>query len=415
MGVWWEGAEESSNIANIQRPSGSSSSSSGNQATGRQVHGGGGSGDQNRSNQIQEKIKRQQQHKEIQKQNQINANNRARIEKMKASQSAQENRSYEERMAEEKGIDRYGNIVKDTFDPGWANKDRSISATDYYGDVQGTVDLANKLRAAGLDQNDPNLTQEERKALERLQFMQDEGVYGGVSGYEAEVNKMKKAIAEGTAGYKDSLAGLTRLSGGNEELAKISALGVQEYLRRKSKGDPGKLEDIITGKTEIEGLSPDFFKNLVYGGIDPKDPSRRTSTGTQIGTGNLSWSEDKYGQFIGGNAMGYDPTGAYTWSDIESDEEGLYQKYLNRGQNWNDPLSGLFPIYPSGSGGGGGGGGYGGGGGGGYAPPEDFMPQGRPNEAWGPQMPLQQAMVNIHGGKGFQQGFARGGIVSLVT
>jgi len=28
---------------------------------------------------------------------------------------------------------------------------------------------------------------------------------------------------------------------------------------------------------------------------------------------------------------------------------------------------------------------------------------------------LQQAMINIHGGQGFQQGFRRGGIVSLVA
>ena len=60
------------------------------------------------------------------------------------------------------------------------------------------------------------------------------------------------------------------------------------------------------------------------------------------------------------------------------------------------------------SGGGGGGGGYG------YAE-EDFTPRGNPNEAWGQQNPLQQAMISIHGGQGFQQGFARGGIVSLVA
>ena len=68
----------------------------------------------------------------------------------------------------------------------------------------------------------------------------------------------------------------------------------------------------------------------------------------------------------------------------------------------------------SGWGSGGGGGGYGGGGGGGYAQ-DDFMPRGQPNELWGAQNPLQQAMINIHGGPGFKQGFARGGIVSLVT
>ena len=78
----------------------------------------------------------------------------------------------------------------------------------------------------------------------------------------------------------------------------------------------------------------------------------------------------------------------------------------------------------SGYGGGGGGGGWGdswgagggGGGGGGYGyAEEDFTPRGNPNEAWGQQNPLQQAMISIHGGQGFQQGFARGGIVSLVA
>ena len=63
--------------------------------------------------------------------------------------------------------------------------------------------------------------------------------------------------------------------------------------------------------------------------------------------------------------------------------------------------------------GGGGGGGYGGGGGG-YGPPENFTPQGQPNEQWGAQNPWQQVMINTHGGAGFQQGFSRGGIVSLV-
>ena len=63
---------------------------------------------------------------------------------------------------------------------------------------------------------------------------------------------------------------------------------------------------------------------------------------------------------------------------------------------------------------GGGGGGYGGGGGG-YGPPEKFTPRGNPNELWGQQAPWLQAMISTHGGPGFKQGFARGGIVSLVT
>jgi hypothetical protein len=63
---------------------------------------------------------------------------------------------------------------------------------------------------------------------------------------------------------------------------------------------------------------------------------------------------------------------------------------------------------------GGGGGGYGGGGGG-YAPEERPQFPGQAGERWGAQNPLQQAMINIHGGQGFQQGFRRGGIVSLVA
>ena len=63
-------------------------------------------------------------------------------------------------------------------------------------------------------------------------------------------------------------------------------------------------------------------------------------------------------------------------------------------------------------GGGGGGGGYGGGGGG-YIE-QELPPRGNPNERWGAQTPWQQIMINTHAGKGFQQGYARGGIVSLV-
>ena len=110
-------------------------------------------------------------------------------------------------------------------------------------------------------------------------------------------------------------------------------------------------------------MSPDFFKNFVYGGDDP-DKSK------QIGTAGIRWGTE-YGKLLG-DALGYDPTGAYTWSDIESDQEGLYQKYLNRGTLYDDPLSGILAPpkqkYYGGIGGGYGGdwGDYGGGGGGGY-------------------------------------------------
>ena len=78
------------------------------------------------------------------------------------------------------------------------------------------------------------------------------------------------------------------------------------------------------------------------------------------------------------------------------------------------------PLHGGGGGGGGGSwggyggyGGGGGGGGGGYIE-QELPPQGNPNERWGAQNPWQQVMINTHGGEGFQQGYARGGIVSLV-
>lgn len=87
-------------------------------------------------------------------------------------------------------------------------------------------------------------------------------------------------------------------------------------------------------------------------------------------------------------------------------------------QEWYQPE----PLQGGGGGGGGwggyggygGGGGSGGGGGGGYYESPSGMPRGNPNEAWGAQNPLLQAMITTHGGTGFQQGFHRGGIVTLV-
>ena len=112
-----------------------------------------------------------------------------------------------------------------------------------------------------------------------------------------------------------------------------------------------------------------------------------------------------------------------TWSDLES---GLHPMFSL--EDYYDITGNPNVISTSGTGGGGGGGGgwggyggygYGGGGGGGssYGGPPKERPQfpGQPGERWGQQNPLQQMMINIHGGQGFQQGFARGGIVGLVT
>ena len=292
----------------------------------------------------------------------LDKKNKERIKAMQDALALQESLSIAERIKQEK---------TDVYDPNWAGdrrikKEREKRYTPH--ESSNDLDLLENLRAKGVTSpDDPSLTSEEKEALKRLQFAQDEGVYGGVSGYEAEVNKLKKQISEGGAGYDEALKSLAYLSGTrgeatpagigggmvpgavtpNEELAKISALGVQEYLKRKTKGDPKALTDILTGKTKIEGLSPEFFKNLVGQ------------------TGTLEPRKDKYGAYIKGDALGYDPTGQFSFRDIEEtagrfterDEHGmliaggwvpnedpnsLYNKYLNRGTLWDDPLSGIL-------------------------------------------------------------------------
>jgi hypothetical protein len=130
---------------------------------------------------------------------------------------------------------------------------------------------------------------------------QAEGMLGGVTGYEQEVNALKKKIIEGGGGYNEALASLTALQGGNEEMAKMSALGIQEYLNRKTKGNPKALNDILTGQTQIEGLENFNFDKFIKQ------------------TGGLEPATDEYGKYLKGDALGYDPSGVHTWEDVESD------------------------------------------------------------------------------------------------
>jgi len=132
-------------------------------------------------------------------------------------------------------------------------------------------------------------------------------------------------------------------------------------------------------------------------------------------------------------SFGYDPSGMRTWGDVESDPY-LYKAHSDllssdltpdKYRDYMKKISSFGHGFPTAGGDGGGGwgsygygggyGGGGGGGGGGYYDSPAGMPRGNPNELWGAQNPLQQMMISLHGGQGFQQGFARGGIVSLVT
>jgi hypothetical protein len=249
-----------------------------------------------------------------------------------------------------------------------------------------------------------------------LEFMRDQGLFAMESsgamdnfGLEVESNRLKKIINEGGAGYKEALAELTRLHGGNEELAKINALGIQEYINRKTKGDPDAMTDILTGG-EIEGLSPDFFKTFAG-----------QTSGVGIG-------RDKLGDYISGDALGYDEFGTTFFND--ADEQFRNDFYTL--QNKNAPIDAAYKNLlknrlgyssnPYGVGGGGGGyggyGGYGGGGGsgdgvGGYSFNE-YAQQGIAQPPGvGPGTLQEQVSQGFLSGMGAPR-FSRGGIVSLL-
>jgi hypothetical protein len=255
---------------------------------------------------------------------------------------------------------------RDYYDPTWAKEDRTKTAGEYYGDVQGSVNLGKALKNIGISKDqlqryidagilpenvalelglvkpgehwDPRgkFTEDMKLGLEEQQFALDEGVYGGVSGYEAEVNKLK--------------------------------------------------EQALTGNKEE--------KKAAYKALD-------RLTGSQKNTDYIL------------SEFGYDPTGVHTFSDIESDPN-LYNKYLSRGTLYDDPLSGILkPRGPQFTGGGDWGyssySGSGGGGRGSGLPP---IPEGQvwQESPWG-QSQIQQQFIDQ------QMGFAnrnRGGIVSLL-
>jgi len=155
---------------------------------------------------------------------------------------------------------------------------------------------------------------------------QAEGMLGGVTGYEQDVNALKLAVTQGGAGYNEALASLTALQGGNEEMAKMSALGIQEYLRRKTKGNYGEMEDILLGNTKIEGLENFNFDKFITdtGGLDRVYYDKKTGEAMVDGTGRPLTAEEVEGNpdaqlGIGGDAMGYDPSGVYTWGDVQDD------------------------------------------------------------------------------------------------
>ena len=228
--------------------------------------------------------------------------------------------------------------------------------------------------------------------LGEQQFAYDEGVYGGVAGIESETNKQKlelKNIAKKLGNEIDKKTG--------------GKLSDEEFNKQ--------VMEALKNSTEAQSLG------RLFGSVDAAITNTfglgEYDTGKGIGLGNTAVGYD----------VGYDPTGAHTWSDIESDQRpgGLYDKYLNRGTLWDDPLSGILapPKQTYASSGdvgwtdyGRGRGGPGGGGDGYYGDPRRGNPVEQMSNFFTPQANLQQAMVNVHQTPTVFK--KRGGIVSLL-
>ena len=172
-----------------------------------------------------------------------------------------------------------------------------------------------------------NLSNWPEAAIDQAQMsgffgMQGEGMLGGVTAGEKEINAQKKIIQQGGAGYDQALASLTAQFG-SEELAKMSALGIDEYLRRKTKGDYGAMEDILRPMDDpkrkvIEGLENFNFNKFIgqTGGLEEQYYDK--NTGKAI-TDEEAKNNPNAQLGLGGDAMGHDPSGVYTWEDVESD------------------------------------------------------------------------------------------------
>ena len=140
-----------------------------------------------------------------------------------------------------------------------------------------------------------------------IQTAQDEGVYGGVAGIEAETNRQKKIAIDAVYDLKEK--------GLNPDEIKLELQNHPDF-----KGLLKMFGDVDTALLNTVGLSG--MKGLKF--WDEKKLAEFQANPTQ------TWGD-----------VGYDPTGVHTWSDIESDPV-LYEKYLSAGTNWEDPLSGIF-------------------------------------------------------------------------
>ena len=228
---------------------------------------------------------------------------------------------------------------------------------------------------SGIDQGTSqiqNLTNEQIQQLIDSGFVaaESDGILGGTMGAELVTNKLKEQLANATnqKDYQAALDGLNALNAGIGGAGATQAQFGMGLLNPDQSAVYSFGSDIDVSKYNADGTlsnKSDYLKNAYY----------------NMASKNIT--PNKYRSYMHNiGAFGHRPTN------------------FNRGY-------------------GGGGGGYGGGGGGGGessrgAPPRGGMPQGNPNDMFGAMSPLQQMMINTNAAKGFNQGYNRGGIVSLV-
>ena len=197
----------------------------------------------------------------------------------------------------------------------------------------------------------------------------------------------------------------------------------KEYGPPKGQGRSNiNLFDLGFNGADIEsltaGLSP---KTMGFFGYTPGMANMPVQLYQMLAEGSLTntldYFADKDLKTDGIQFGNEDFTGTY--SELE---KGTHKMFPGGIQQYYDEMSmpKFQPIVSGGGGGyGGGGGGYGGGGGGGDSssggsPRRGGIPQGNPNERFGGMAALQQNMINTNAGENFMQGYARGGLVSLV-
>ena len=191
--------------------------------------------------------------------------------------------------------------------------------------------------------------------------------------------------------------------------------GHQPWINKLVKGLSPTVLDFWGIKSNAQTIPVELYQQLAEGSI--VSGNEAVTPGKEI----KGYESD------GSPIYGGEEEGIGTWSDVEAGSHPMFPGgtttyYSDMAMDKFVPTSATGSDGSGGSGGGwggyggygGGGGSGGGGGGGGYYESPSGMPRGNPNEAWGAQNPLLQAMIATHGGPGFKQGFHKGGIVTLV-